>query len=137
MDVLRAQAARRSLIAGRVSLALYTAGPTLSRVCGSPHGRAEVSAAVRVRQGVIDLTIEANHCTPGQIKLAEAKIYDGPPYRVNGLSQLLERYSTGREGRGLQSAMFVSRTSKIVAKLRERLDEDLPSLQKGPTRDHT
>jgi hypothetical protein len=42
MDVLRAQTARRSLIAGRVSLALYKKGPTLSRVCGSPRGRAEV-----------------------------------------------------------------------------------------------
>ena len=51
MDVLRAQTARRSLIAGRVSLALYKKGPTLSRVCGSPRGRAEVIAAVRVRQG--------------------------------------------------------------------------------------
>jgi hypothetical protein len=50
MDVLRAQTARRSLIAGRVSLALYKKGPTLSRVCGSPRGRAEVIASVRVRQ---------------------------------------------------------------------------------------
>src|SRR5262245_55649970 len=49
--------------------------------------------------GHVDLIIEADHCVPARRKLAEAKIYDGPEYHIQGLGQLLGRYSTGREGR--------------------------------------
>src|SRR5439155_24827751 len=56
--------------------------------------------------GHVDLTIEADHCTPARRKLGEAKIYDGPAYHVGGLEQLLGRYTTGREGRGLLVAYF-------------------------------
>jgi hypothetical protein len=88
--------------------------------------------------GHVDLTIEANHCTPSRTKLAEAKIYDGPAYHVSGLNQLLDRYSTGREGRGLLISYVRKQNIKdLVIKLRERMDEDLPLSQKGPTRDHT
>ena len=51
--------------------------------------------------GHVYLTIEADHCTPARRKLGEAKIYDGLQYHVAGLQQLLGRYTTGREGRGL------------------------------------
>jgi hypothetical protein len=32
--------------------------------------------------GHVDLTIEADHCLPARVKLAEAKIYDGPVYHI-------------------------------------------------------
>jgi hypothetical protein len=51
---------------------------------------------------------------------------------------LLDRYSTGREGRGLLISYVRKQNIKdLVIKLRERMDEDLPLSQKGPTRDHT
>src|SRR5437588_6552699 len=43
--------------------------------------------------GHVDLTIEADHCSPARRKLGEAKIYDGPAYHFKGLEQLLGRYS--------------------------------------------
>jgi hypothetical protein len=86
MDVLRAQTARRSLIAGRVSLALYKKGPTLSRVCGSPRGRAEVTAAVRVR-GVHSIQFNSIHTkfkNPFQGKLTQIVVVMVRSMRVDG-----------------------------------------------------
>jgi hypothetical protein len=51
--------------------------------------------------GHVDLTIEADHCTPSRIKLGEAKIFSSPSYHIKGISQLLGRYTTGREAAGL------------------------------------
>jgi len=45
MDVLRAQATKQSNTGGRVSLDLYNTGQTLPRLCGAPHGKAEVSTS--------------------------------------------------------------------------------------------
>jgi len=88
--------------------------------------------------GHVDLTIEADHCVPARKKLGEAKIYNGPKYHVKGLQQLLGRYTTGREGRGL---VIVYVRKKDIAglfkKLRQKMDSDFPMKQKGKTLDHT
>jgi hypothetical protein len=87
--------------------------------------------------GHVDLTIEADHCRPARRKLGEAKVYDGPAYHLGGLGQLLKRYSTGREGRGLLIE-YVRNTgiAGLIQKLRDRMDQDLPCSQVGPTSDH-
>lgn len=87
--------------------------------------------------GHVDLTIEADHCFPARIKLGEAKIYDGAAYHVKGLEQLLERYTTGREGRGLIISYVRQRDiSGLIKKLRLHMDEVLPLSQMGTSQDH-
>lgn len=87
--------------------------------------------------GHVDITIEASHCAPLRKKLGEAKIYDGPSYHVEGLEQLLGRYTTGREGRGLLIVYFrKANIAGLVQKLRSKMDESLPVNQLGPTADH-
>lgn len=87
--------------------------------------------------GHVDITIMADHCMPMRKKLGEAKIYDGPEYHFKGLQQLLGRYTTGREGRGMLVVYFRKRNiAGLVKKLREKMDTDLPFSQQGPTTDH-
>lgn len=86
--------------------------------------------------GHVDLTIEADHCTPKRTKLGEAKIYDGPEYHISGLVQLLGRYTTGREGRGLLISYVKKKDIKnLFTKLRTQMDTDLPLDQKGRAED--
>lgn len=87
--------------------------------------------------GHVDITIDADHCVPARKKLAEAKIYDGPEYHFQGLQQLLGRYTTGRERRGIL-VVYVRKANiaGLFAKLRARMDQELPLDQRGPTRDH-
>jgi hypothetical protein len=87
--------------------------------------------------GHVDLTIEAEHRVPARTKLAEAKMYAGFQYHTGGLAQLLGRYTTGREGRGLL-IVYVRKKgiSGLVRKLRNRMDKDLPLNQQGKTEDH-
>lgn len=87
--------------------------------------------------GHVDLTISVEHFSPARVKLGEAKIYDGPAYHVSGLKQLLGRYTTGREKRGL--LLVYCRSTDIagkVASLRQALDTDRPFNQQGPTATH-
>jgi hypothetical protein len=87
--------------------------------------------------GHVDLFIRADHCVPERIKLGEAKIYRGPAYHVKGLAQLLGRYTTGREGRGLLITYFRDENiAGLVQKLREKMDAALPCKQQGKTSDH-
>src|SRR5438128_1152903 len=88
--------------------------------------------------GHVDLTIEADHCVPARVKLGEAKIYSGPAYHLKGLVQLLGRYTTGREGRGLL-VVYVKKShiSDLIAKLRAKMDSELPEEQIGPTSDYS
>ena len=77
--------------------------------------------------GHVDITITADHCLPARKKLGEAKIWDGPKYHIEGLKQLLERYTTGREGRGMVIAYFrVKNIAGLMAKLRERMNKERP-----------
>lgn len=86
--------------------------------------------------GHVDLTIVADHCFPTRKKLGEAKIYDGPEKHFGGLEQLLSRYTTGREGRGLLIT-YVRKAdiAGLLKKLRERMDTELPSQQQGAATD--
>jgi len=88
--------------------------------------------------GHVDLTIEADHCVPARKKLGEAKIWDGAEYHVDGLRQLLGRYTTGREGRGLLIVYVRKRNiAGLFKKLRKNMDSIFPVKQKGKTLDHT
>ena len=87
--------------------------------------------------GHVDITVVDDHCVPIRKKLGEAKIYDGPEYHIKGLQQLLGRYTTGKEGRGMLIVYFRKKNiAGLVKKLREKMDTDLPLLQQGPTSDH-
>ena len=87
--------------------------------------------------GHVDLTIDAGFCTPMRRKLGEAKIYDGPSHHVEGLEQLLGRYTTGRENRGLMIA-YVKKAdiAGLIRKIREEMDADRPMEQQGETQDN-
>lgn len=87
--------------------------------------------------GRVDLTIEADHCTPTRTKLGEAKIYSGPSYHIKGIGQLLGRYTTGRETPGLLVSYVRKPDIKgITAKLKNAMDKALPENQAGPCEDH-
>jgi hypothetical protein len=87
--------------------------------------------------GHVDLTIEADHCTPARAKLGEAKIYNGPSYHMKGVRQLLQKYTTGRETPGLLISYVRKPDIKgITATLRSKMDEELPEDQCGPCEDH-
>lgn len=81
--------------------------------------------------GHVDLTIRADHCFPVRQKLVEAKIYDGYAYHISGLSQLLERYSTGRDRQALL-VTYVRRPNidRLTNNLRSRMDKELPLQQR-------
>jgi hypothetical protein len=87
--------------------------------------------------GHVDLTIEADHCTPARIKLGEAKIFSSPSYHFKGIGQLLGRYATGRESNGLL-INYVRKPDikEITAKLKKEMDMKLPENQIGPCEDH-
>ena len=87
--------------------------------------------------GHVDLTIEADHCSPVMVKLCEAKIYAGPSYHIKGIAQLLGRYTTGRETRGLLLSYVRKPNIKdLVARLRAAVEKRLPENQIGPCQDH-
>jgi hypothetical protein len=110
-------------LSGTLAMALSIPGLT---VTPEPHSN-----------GHVDLMIVADHCVPERIKLGEAKIYRGPEYHVKGIEQLLGRYTTGREGRGLLIVYYRNANiADLVAKLRAKLDADLPCKQCGTTVDH-
>jgi hypothetical protein len=87
--------------------------------------------------GHVDLTIEADQCSPARIKLGEAKIYSSPNYHIKGIGQLLRRYTTGREMQGLLIIYVRKKDIKgITAKLKAEMDKKRPENQTGPCEDH-
>jgi len=87
--------------------------------------------------GHVDLTIVVDHCTPARKKLCEAKIYRSPSYHIEGVSQLLNRYTTGREGPGfIISYVRKNDINGITAKVRAAMDSKLPENQTGPCENH-
>lgn len=88
--------------------------------------------------GHVDLTIEADHCTPARTKLGEAKIYSGPTYHIKGVGQLIDRYTTGRETPGLLINFVRKRNIKrITDNLQRMLDKKRPCKQIGKCEPHT
>lgn len=87
--------------------------------------------------GHVDLTIEADHCTPPRTKLGEAKIYSSPSYHIKGIKQLLGRYTNGNETQGLLISYVREEDIKgITTKLKAALDEKRPEGQTEPCVDH-
>lgn len=87
--------------------------------------------------GHVDITIEIEHSYPHRRWLAEAKIWDGDAYHVKGMSQLLERYSTGRDRTGY--VFDYVRKPDIEGKwngLRVYLNDNKPLGQDGECSDH-
>jgi hypothetical protein len=87
--------------------------------------------------GHVDITIEADHSPPVRRRLGEAKIYDGPAYHVEGLQQLINRYTTGREGSGLVVEYVKKQGIKdLVVKIRSHMDSLKPCVQNGESQSH-
>jgi hypothetical protein len=87
--------------------------------------------------GHVDLTVEVGFGVRLRRKLGEAKIYSGYAYHCAGLEQLLGRYTTGREGRGLLIEYVRKPNVKgLMGNLRKEMDEQLPCNQKGSASDH-
>ncbi len=87
--------------------------------------------------GHVDITIEAEHSPPLRRRLGEAKIYNGQVYHVQGLEQLVNRYSTGREGSGIVFEYVKDpKIKQIVEKIRSHLNSTKPCLQNGDSQDH-
>ena len=87
--------------------------------------------------GRVDLTIRQECVIGGQVRLAEAKIYDGPAYHTAALEQLINRYSTGRPPTGYVIEYFKKAgISKLVKGLRDHADHNHPVQQEGATASH-
>jgi hypothetical protein len=88
-------------------------------------------------RGHVDITIEAVITSPLRRRLGEAKIYNGPAYHVKGLEQLINRYTTGREGSGIVVEYIKDQgIAGLVKKIREHLDQIMPCTQNGISQDH-
>jgi hypothetical protein len=88
--------------------------------------------------GHVDLLIEVWLGVRTWRKLGEAKVYDGPDYHIEGLKQLLGRYTTGRETRGvLIEYVTKANIAALMKKVRDRMDELLPESQTGACADHS
>jgi hypothetical protein len=87
--------------------------------------------------GHVDLTFHAPLCRPPKRVLGEAKIFNYYRWHKDGLTQLVSRYSTGREERGLL-LVFV-KTDRIkdrMETLRAELDEKRPCEQTAACANH-
>ena len=87
--------------------------------------------------GHVDLTFKARLCKPPREVLGEAKIFNYYDWHESGLSQLVERYSTGREDRGL--LLEYVKKPKILDHmndLRSELDQKRPCNQVANCCDH-
>lgn len=88
-------------------------------------------------KGHVDITIEAEPALPLRRRLGEAKIFRGPSNHVKGLSQLVNRYSTGREGTGILIEYVKKDGIKaLVDKIRKHMDKVKPCEQDGGCKDH-
>jgi hypothetical protein len=87
--------------------------------------------------GRVDLTIRQEGVIGGQVRLAEAKIYDGPAYHTAALEQLVSRYSTGRPPTGYVIEYFKKAgIATLVQGLRQYADQNQPVQQEGISADH-
>jgi hypothetical protein len=88
-------------------------------------------------KGHVDITIEAEPALPLRRRLGEAKIYNGPSNHAKGLDQLVNRYSTGREGTGIMVEYVKKPNIKaLVDKIRKYMDNTKPCAQNGDCQDH-
>lgn len=86
--------------------------------------------------GHVDLTFKAA-CKPPREVLGEAKIFKYYNWHASGLMQLVGRYSTGREDRGLLLEYVKKPGIKLhMDKLRSQLDKRKPCNQIADCSDH-
>lgn len=87
--------------------------------------------------GHVDLTFKAGLCRPQREVLGEAKIFDYYNWHVSGLSQLVDRYSTGREDRGLLLEYVKKPGIKgLMENLRCEMDKKRPCKQIADCSNH-
>jgi hypothetical protein len=87
--------------------------------------------------GHVDITIEGGLATPIFRRLGEAKIYDGYQYHIKGLNQLVNRYSTGREGTGFMFCYVKKDNIKgLIDDLRKEMDKVRPFRQTDKSEEH-
>jgi hypothetical protein len=87
--------------------------------------------------GHVDLTIKLTNAPQLRIKLGEAKIWRGKEYHVNGLGQLINRYTTGRECRGFViSYVKIKDVANLFIDLRHHIDTSKPFNLDGLCQDH-
>jgi hypothetical protein len=86
--------------------------------------------------GHVDLTFISHGLTITRTIRGEAKIYDGPKYHLEGLSQLFG-YMTGRELRGLM-IVYIRKPNGValMQKVRDTMDYELPENQQEPIENH-
>ncbi|MBP6738547.1 MAG: hypothetical protein KA146_01080 [Leptospiraceae bacterium] len=92
----------------------------------------------RNSNGHVDITFSLDYVFPARKKLAEAKIWRGAEYHIQGLEQLLKRYTTGRESRGIVISYVQQRKIKdLFEKLKNRMNEEKPCEQITECQQHT
>ena len=109
-----------------------------SLLCGFISGsNALIVTREESSNGHVDLTFKAQLCKPQREVLGEAKIFNYYNWHESGLSQLVERYSTGREDRGLL-LVYVKKDGikDRMEKLRDELDEKRPCGQTQASSKH-
>ena len=104
-------------------------------------GELSIVGLLRVTQqrhsnGHVDITIEREHSTPALRKLGEAKIYDGIKRHVEGLTQLLKRYATGRDSGLLIVYCQKKNIESKMQLLRDEMDAQRPLAQQGEAANH-
>ncbi len=104
-------------------------------------GRIEMPGMSVVREGNsnghVDITIEVNCMLRHRKRLGEAKKHNGPKYHIEGLKQLIDRYTTGRERTGYVFDYVES--PGIEAKMtgiKDEMNACLPCDQAGESTDH-
>lgn len=93
--------------------------------------------AVRERNvnGHVDITIEIEHSYPQRRWLAEAKLWGGPQYHIDGMEQLMG-YMNGRDRSGY--VFDYVQEKNIDGKwqgLKQKLDAEKPLTQQGTVKD--
>lgn len=87
--------------------------------------------------GHVDITITLNNSSPPRKKLGEAKIWRGNSYHIEGLGQLLGRYSTGRECRGFVISYVKQKDiANLFAQLKDYIDKSKPYDLQGMCKAH-
>jgi hypothetical protein len=109
-----------------------------SVLCGFVNGTNVLTVTrEEASNGHVDFTFKARLCKPPREVLGEAKIFNYYGWHVSGLTQLVKRYSTGREDRGLLLEYVKLEGIKgHIDNLRSELDAKLPCKQVAKCGDH-
>lgn len=109
-----------------------------SVLCGFVNGTNALTVTrEESSNGHVDFTFKAKLCKPPREFFGEAKIFKYYDWHESGLTQLVDRYSTGREDRGLLlEYVKLSGIKDHMENLRSELDVKLPCEQIAKCSDH-